>query len=99
MDRMRTPENARGDRPISTMSRKRYEEIHARVDALMSTPDANTDAVMQVIRDVMRYDPSMSRYCPENRERLVRNVQKWRKAKAKRDEAAQAAIPPGQDST
>ena len=75
-----TPENSNGDKGISTLSKKRYVEFEERIRGLLSD-GSDADAVMRTMREVMRFDPSVSRYSEDVRKALVESNKKWRHRK------------------
>ena len=75
--RFSTPENSKGDKGISTLSKKRYVEFEERIMNILGEGE-DADAVMRTMREVMRFDPSVSRYSEEVRKALVESNKKWR---------------------
>lgn len=66
----------------STMTRKRYQEMERGfaavvLDATME-PGLRVDALMRVVRDVMKFDPDAKRYTPE----LGKKILAYRQRKA-----------------
>jgi hypothetical protein len=89
---MKTPENSRGEKGLSTLSKKRYAEIEERVRMIMEGGQGEADDVMQAICEVMRFDPSVPKYCEERREKLVENQRKWRQRKKEEKEKGRARV-------
>ena len=54
----------------SAMSKKRYQEIRDVVSSLVPSPDV-ADAIMERIRTIMKFDPSVGAY-PPHRLKLIR---------------------------
>jgi hypothetical protein len=88
-----TPVNSNGDKGISTMSKKRYFEIKWRVSSVLKSEEIPTEekeeAVMKAVCDVMKFDPSVSRYNKDMREKLLENKRKWRQKKKAANSVAQ----------
>jgi hypothetical protein len=67
---MAGPEGARGNAAIS---KKGYRELEARLR--LEIPDGSAvDLMLQALREVFRFDPSVNRYTPETHE----HTRAWR---------------------
>lgn len=75
-----TPANSNGDKGISTLSKKRYMEIQERVSNVIGD-GRMAEAVMKEMCEVLKFDPSVSRYDKDQREKLLENKRKWRQKK------------------
>jgi hypothetical protein len=83
----KTPENSKGEKGTSTLSKKRYAELRERVNSIMGDENAAAE-VLKAMCEVMRFDPNVSRYSDDMRGKLVENTRKWRQRK--KDEVAKA---------
>lgn len=63
-------------RPLSTLSKVRYAKIGMIVQEEMGT--GVSERVMQIIKDVMRFDPEGSQYDSERRDK----IREWRQRRA-----------------
>ena len=66
---------------VSTLSKKRFLEIEMQIRAILSADEAAATEVMRAICEVMKFDPLVSCYSEEIREKLVVNNRKWRQRK------------------
>jgi hypothetical protein len=74
-----TPTNQNGDKGISTLSKKRYFEMEERVKMILGGKlQEEAGMVMKAMREIMKFDPNVSRYSEEVREVLEENSRKWR---------------------
>jgi hypothetical protein len=85
-----TPVNSKGDKGVSTLSKKRYMELGEKVSSILREKE-DAEAVMKAVCEVMKFDPSVSRYSEEVRETLVESTRKWRQKKKAARAAAAAA--------
>lgn len=81
----KTPENSNGEKGTSTLSKKRYAELRERVNSIMADENAAAE-VLKAMCEVLRFNPTVSRYSEGMREKLVENTRKWRQRK--KEEAA-----------
>lgn len=78
--KLTTPQNSKGEKGISTLSKKRFVEFEERVKSILGEGE-EAEEIMIAMCEVMKFDPSVPRYCEDIRERLVENNRKWRRRK------------------
>ncbi len=66
---------------VSTLTKKRFYEIESRVRTILAADGTAAGEVMRAICEVMKFDPKVSCYSEEIREKLVENNRKWRQRK------------------
>jgi len=84
--KLTTPQNSKGEKGISTLSKKRFVEFEERVKSILGEGE-EAEEIIKAICEVMKFDP---RYREDIRERLVENNRKWRRRKKDERSAADA---------
>jgi len=88
-----TPKNQNGDKGISTLSKKRYFELEERVKSILGDRcEAEAGMVMKAMREIMKFDPNVSRYSEEVREALGESCRKWRQRNKEEKNAARQQL-------